>query len=126
MRSDWWPSAKLAVISLGILLPSVALAASAILKEEFIDRHTAVWLICFAASAPIFIYTALEIRRLWERSDALRDLSAAQKQYEALLRDARAERDQLAEANAVLIQRVVALQTLFQSAGTTTVERDEQ
>jgi hypothetical protein len=120
LRSRWVSSLMIAAASLVAVVSATAGVAFGLLAHEFITRATTVWLICFSALMPMVVFAALELRRLCERSDALRDLYAAQRQYEILLRNTRAERDEMKEANALLTQKNAALQTLF---GMTVVAR---
>lgn len=79
----------------------------------------------FLLSGPL-VYFAQELYRLYDRSDALRELYDSQRQYEVLLRDARDERDQLKKQQVELVHQNAALQTLsaFASVASTRGEPD--
>lgn len=114
LRSDSWPSFRLAAAALVAGAVAIAALVFPLLDKDFISRTTLVWIIVLTLLvSSVGVFFALELRRLCERSAALRDLYDSQKQYEILLRDARAERDELAKAKAELIHQNAALQALF-------------
>jgi cytochrome c biogenesis protein CcdA len=114
LRSDFWPSFKVAAWALVFGTGATAALAFALFDREFITRLALIWIIALgAAVSGVGVFFAQELRRLYERSAALKDLYESQKQYEILLRDARAERDQQAQANRELMSQNAALQTFF-------------
>jgi len=123
MRSRSRSSIRVALASGFAAVLTVTPSALALLSQDFITRTTTAGLIGAAAALTVPIFLALEAQRLCDRSDALRDLYAAQRQYEVLLRAAWAERDQLKQANALLDQQNATLRTLF---GLTVVARAEE
>ena len=68
----------------------------ALIPAQVMGKETGVAILITTASLAFpLVYGALEITRLLERSEALKDLFRAQKQWESLVRDAREERDEL-------------------------------
>ena len=89
------------------------LAPQNLLELGFLTRSGFVWSLVMGGflSGP-FVFLALEMRRLYERSVALRQLFDRQLQYEQLVHDAREEREQLKMRFAEVLQQNAALNQL--------------
>jgi hypothetical protein len=113
LHSGSWSSFAVAALTLASVTIPTAGVAVGLLAQNVIVRSTMFWLIGATAFVSIvLVFLALEGRRLYERSVVLRELYNAQKHYEILLRDARDERDQLAQANAELTHQNAALRAM--------------
>lgn len=96
LRSDAWSSVKTASGTCGAVVFGVAAVVALLLGSGSIDQTMVAWIMgsAFLASGP-FVYFVLEARRIYEQALALRELIAAQRDLESLVRDARNERDGL-------------------------------
>lgn len=113
LRADAWPSLKATAWTFVFATGAIAAFGVALVNQRLITKSQFGWLIVGAAflTGPV-VYAAHELRRLYERSLALYELANAMKQYEILLRDARAERDQLQQRNVELMHQYAALQVV--------------
>lgn len=95
LKSRSVDSLRVALIAWASVTLTAGGVVAAMVSATMLDRHQA-WTAVVAvllATAPV-VFCALEIHRLLQRSDALLDLLNVQRQYEVLIADARAERDQ--------------------------------
>jgi hypothetical protein len=116
LRGDVWPSIKVTAWAVVFGTGGTAVVAFGLFDRKIIEQPTMVLLIVLALFVSgVLVFLAQELQRLYERSEALRELYDAQKQYEVLLRDARAERDRLMETNVQLMHQHAALQAFIQN-----------
>jgi len=111
LRADAWLSLKTAVWSCVTGTGAMTAIGAALVTQGLLSKALFGWAVLLAAllSGPL-VYAANEMRRLYERSLALRDLVGAMKQYEVLIRDARSERDD-AKSRVIALEQQVAFQS---------------
>lgn len=128
LKNRWIDSLWIAVIAWTTVTLTIGGVAAGMVSANMMDTRQA-WTAILAvvlATGPV-TYLALEIRRLLERSDSLEDLLNVQRQYEVLIADARAERDETRKQVMQSEQMTAALQVaLISSSRKEGSDRGEQ